>query len=66
MRELAFLPGNEIPTIQSNGSAILGLLTFRDALAGGIHRFLTDLRADATLRKKAAERYRFLQQHVRD
>jgi hypothetical protein len=66
MREVAFLPGNEVLTMQSNGSPILGLLTFRDALAGSIHRFLADLRADAAQRKKSAERYRFLQEHVRE
>jgi hypothetical protein len=66
MREVAFLPGNEPLVIQSNGSPILGLLTFRDALSESIDRFLADLRADAGRRKVAASRYSYLQQHTRD
>jgi hypothetical protein len=66
MREVAFLPGNEPLVIQQNGSPILGLLTFRDALTESVHRFLAGLRTNATVRAKAAVRYSFLQQHVRD
>lgn len=66
MREVAFLPGNEPLIMQSNGSPIVGLLTFRDALSESIHRFLLELRADAARRKVAASRYSYLQQHVRD
>jgi hypothetical protein len=66
MREVAFLPRNEPLVIQSNGSPILGLLTFRDALSESIHRFLADLRVDPARRRVAAVRYSSLQQHVRD
>ncbi len=66
MREVAFLPGNEPLIMQSNGSPVLGLLTFRDELTESIHRFLADLRADAARRRDAAVRYCYLQQRVRD
>jgi hypothetical protein len=66
MREVAFLPGNEPLVMQSNGSPIVGLLTFRNALSESINRFLVGLRAEAALRSVAAVRYSFLQQHVRD
>ena len=66
MREVAFLPGNEPLVMQSNGSPVLGLLTFRDELTESIHRFLADLRADAARRRDAAVRYCYLQQRVRD
>jgi hypothetical protein len=66
MREVAFLPGNEPLVMQSNGSPVLGLLTFRDALTESNHRFLADLRADAARRREAAVRYCYLQQHVRE
>jgi hypothetical protein len=66
MREVAFLPGNEPLVIQQNGSPVLGLLTFRDALFASVLRFLTALRADGGLRERAVKRYSFLQQHVRD
>ena len=66
MREVAFLPGNEPLVVQQNGSPIIGLLTFRDALFASVHRFIKALRADGSLREKAALRYSFLQQHVRD
>jgi hypothetical protein len=66
MREVAFLPGNEPLVIQQNGSPVLGLLTFRDALLASVLRFLTALRADGGLRERAVKRYSFLQQHVRD
>jgi hypothetical protein len=66
MREVAFLPGNEPLVIQQNSSPVLGLLTFRDALSASVHRFLTALRTDGSLRERAARRYSFLQQHIRD
>lgn len=66
MREVAFLPGNEPLVMQSNGSPVVGLLTFRDALSESIYRFLNDLRADTARRRVAATRYSYLQQHVRD
>lgn len=66
MREVAFLPGNEPLVIQSNGSPILGLLTFRDALSESIFRFVADLRADSGRRRIAASRYSYLQQNTRD
>jgi len=66
MRKVAFLPGNEPLMVQKNGSPVLGLLTFRDALRGSIQRFLEDLRADGAKRKIAAARYRLLQQDIRD
>jgi hypothetical protein len=60
------LPGNEPLVIQQNGSPIIGLLTFREALFASVYRFIKALRADGSLREKAALRYSFLQQHVRD
>jgi hypothetical protein len=65
MRKVAFLPGNEPLVIQSNGSPVMGLLTFKEALSASIQRFLEHLRADAIRREVAAIRYRSLQQDVR-
>jgi hypothetical protein len=65
MRKVALLPGREPLTTQSNGSPVLGLLTFKEGLTISIERFLEELRTDASLRDVAAIRYRTLQQDVR-
>ena len=65
MRFVAFLPGAEPISIQTNGSPVLGLLTFKSGLTHSVDRFLEELRANQELRNVAAQRYHTLQANTR-
>lgn len=65
MRQVAFLPGSEPISLQTNGSPILGLLTFKAGLAHGIDQFLDALRTSQERRIEAARRYHTLQTQTR-
>lgn len=65
MRKVALLPGNEPLIVESSGSPVVGLLTFKAALSASIECFLQALRNDSEKRAIAATRYRALQEDVR-
>ncbi len=65
MRKVALLPDGQPLTIESSGSPVVGLLTFKAAITESIGTFLQVLRADEDKREVAAGRYRTLQEDVR-